>query len=312
MPNRADLLKGLDVDCTPDAPIGPLTWYGVGGRADLMVSPQSLEAVAQLVRRCRLQEIPVRVLGGGANLLVDDDGVDGVVLRLDGACFRTIDYNRRSSVTAARIGGGVDLFGLVTELARRALTGFEHMAGIPGTLGGAVRMNAGGQAGDMAQALERVDCITLDGQSCSFEAADLNFRYRSNDLPEGFITSAVLSLHEDDPVAVRERVKTIFAAKKASQPMADHSAGCAFRNPIDPSSGKATSAGLLIDACGLKGLSVGGARVSERHANFIVMQQNGSAGDVLKLMDQVQNRVLDETGTRLEREVVVWSRGRLA
>jgi UDP-N-acetylmuramate dehydrogenase len=310
MPNRADLLKDLDVDCTPDAAIGPLTWYGVGGRADLMVSPHSLDAVTQLTRRCRLQEIPVRVLGGGANLLVDDDGVDGVVLRLDHECFRTIDYNRRGSVTAARIGGGVDLFGLVTELARRALTGFEHMAGIPGTLGGAIRMNAGGQAGDVGEALERVDCITLDGERCSFAAADLNFRYRANDLPEGFITSAVLTLHEDDPVAVRDRVKTIFAAKKASQPMADHSAGCAFKNPIDPSTGKRTSAGLLIDASSLKGQAVGGARVSERHANFIVMQHYGSASDVLKLMDQIQHRVHEDTGIRLEREVVVWSRGR--
>ena len=163
MPTRADLFADLDVQCTPEAAIGPLTWYGVGGRADMLVSPNSVDALASLLRRCRMNETAVRVLGGGANLLVDDDGVDGVVLRLDHPCFTEVDYNRRGSVTAARVGGGVDLFGLVHALARNSLAGFEHMAGIPGTLGGAVRMNAGGQPGDIAQALESVQMLPFDG-----------------------------------------------------------------------------------------------------------------------------------------------------
>lgn len=299
----------LDVECTPDAPIGPLTWYGVGGRADMLVSPNSIDALATLLRRCRMNETAVRVLGGGANLLVDDDGVDGVVLRLNRPCFTGVDYNRRGSVTAARVGGGVDLFGLVMSLARNALAGFEHMAGIPGTLGGAVRMNAGGNLGDIAQALESVQLLSLDGEHRMHNAKDLAFRYRSNDLPAGIVTGAVLELHEDDPVDVRRRVKEFFEMKKASQPMADHSAGCAFRNPLDPDSDARVSAGKLIDETGLKGKACGGARVSTQHANFVVVAPDGTAADVQTLMEHIQKRVQHETGIRLEREVVVWSRG---
>ncbi|MCH2137845.1 MAG: UDP-N-acetylmuramate dehydrogenase [Phycisphaerales bacterium] len=308
MPTRADLLSELDVDCVPNAPVGTLTWYGVGGRADLLVSPRSINAAAELLRRCRLQDVPVRILGGGANLLVDDDGVDGVVVRLDHGCFRNVEFNREGEVTAARVGGGVDLFGLLHTFARQALAGFEHMAGIPGTIGGAVRMNAGGRPGDMAQAIDRVDMLTLDGELKTWSAEDLHFAYRQCSLPPGIVVSAVLRLHEDDPAEVRARVKTFFANKKAAQPMADHSAGCAFRNPMTDS-GNRVSAGKLIDDAGLKGAAIGGAAVSTRHANFITVTPAGSAHDVQKLMQHVQQVVADTTGVHLEREVVVWSRG---
>jgi len=309
MPTRADLFTDLDVECTPDAPIGPLTWYGVGGRADMLVSPNSIEALADLLRRCRMNETAVRVLGGGANLLVADDGVDGVVLRLDRPCFTAVDYNRRGSVTAARVGGGVDLFGLIHALGRSALAGFEHMAGIPGTLGGAIRMNAGGTPGDVAQALESVDVLAFDGELRTFTATELAFRYRGSDLPAGIVTNAVLELHEDDPVEVRHRVLHFFSMKKAAQPMADHSAGCAFRNPVDPESNERVSAGKLIDVAGLKGVSCGGAQVSTQHANFITVDPQGTASDVETLMQLVQEQVQQDSGMRLEREVVVWSRG---
>ncbi|MCH2135456.1 MAG: UDP-N-acetylmuramate dehydrogenase [Phycisphaerales bacterium] len=306
--SRSNLLSGLDVECIPDAPIGPMTWYGIGGRADMLVSPRTMEAAAEVVRRCRQERMPVRILGGGANLLVDDEGVDGVVLRLDQACFRQEAFNRSGSVTAARIGGGVDLFSLVTALARRGLSGFEHMAGIPGTVGGAVNMNAGGTGGDMGQALESVDMVLLDGSTRTFGVDDFDYDYRSTSLPRGLVTSVVLSLEEDDPIEVRDRVKTFFAAKKAAQPMADHSAGCAFKNPLDPQTASRISAGKLIDEAGLKGLSVGGASISTRHANFIVVQPGASSRDVQSLMHSARERVADHCGVELQREVVVWSR----
>ena len=306
--DRSNPVSGLDADCVADAPIGPLTWYGIGGRADMLVSPHTLEAAAELVRRCRHAELAVRLLGGGANLLVDDDGVDGVVLRLDQPCFRNIEFNRIGSVTAGRIGGGVDLFGLVTAFARRGLGGFEHMAGIPGTIGGAVRMNAGGSGGDVSCALDSVDMILLDGTMCTFNADAVEFRYRGSTLPEGIVTSAVLRLQEDDPVDVRQRVKRFFATKKAGQPMADHSAGCAFRNPLDIATGDRVSAGRIIDEAGLKGLAHGGARVSDRHANFIVVEPGASSRDVQSLMTIIRSRVAESRGIQLEREVVIWSR----
>ncbi len=305
---RSNLVSGLDADCVADAPIGPLTWYGIGGRADMLVSPHTIKTAAEIVRRCRHAEVPIRILGGGANLLVDDDGVDGVVLRLDQPCFRAIEFNRTGSVTAARIGGGVDLFGLVTELARRGLQGFEHMAGIPGTVGGAVRMNAGGSGGDIASVLDAVEVILLDGTTRTFNTDALAFGYRESTLPEGIVTSAVLHLEEGDPLEIRQNVKTFFAAKKAGQPMADHSAGCAFRNPVDTSTGSLMSAGKIIDEAGLKRLAHGGASVSDRHANFIVVQPGASSRDVQSLMATIRSMVAQATGLQLEREVVIWSR----
>jgi UDP-N-acetylmuramate dehydrogenase len=305
---RSNLLDGLDATCIADAPIGPMTWYGIGGRADMLVSPNTIEAAAELIRRARNAQVPIRVLGGGANVLVDDDGVDGVVIRLNQPCFRETTFNKVGSVTAARIGGGVDLFGLVTELGRRGLSGFEHMAGIPGTIGGAVRMNAGGSGGDVANAIERVAILLADGTMTTFERDAIVFRYRGSNLPEGLVVSVVLNLQEDDPIAVRQRLKQFFAAKKAAQPMADLSAGCAFRNPIDQTTGKQVSAGRVIDEAGLKGLTQGGAKVSERHANFIVVQPGASSQDVQQLMSTIRSRVEAHAGIHLEREVVVWSR----
>ena len=151
--------------------------------------------------------------------------------------------------------------------------------------------------------------LTFDGEQRTHAATDLAFRYRGNDLPAGIVTGAVLELHEDDPVKVRQRVKDFFAMKKAAQPMADHSAGCAFRNPIDPESETRVSAGKLIDESGLKGSTCGGAQVSTQHANFVTVNPGGTAADVQTLMDLVQDRVQQDTGIRLEREVVVWSRG---
>ena len=230
------------------------------------------------------------------------------MLRLDQPCFRAIEFNRTGSVTAARIGGGVDLFGHVTELARRGLQGFEHMAGIPGTVGGAVRMNAGGSGGDIASVLDAVEVILLDGTTRTFNTDALAFGYRESTLPEGIVTSAVLHLEEGDPLEIRQNVKTFFAAKKAGQPMADHSAGCAFRNPVDTSTGSLMSAGKIIDEAGLKRLAHGGASVSDRHANFIVVQPGASSRDVQSLMATIRSMVAQATGLQLEREVVIWSR----
>ena len=305
---RSSLLGGLDVDVTLDAPIGALTWFGIGGRADMLVSPRSEEATINLIRRCREMDVPVRILGGGANLLVDDAGVAGVVLRLDHASFRRVQYNAEGEVGAAGAGGGVDLFRLVQDTKRRGLAGLEMMSGIPGTVGGAVRMNAGGAWGDISDALQRVTHLSFDGQTREFSASTLGFRYRGSDLPPGVILSARLHLREDDPVQVAERIKEVFLHKRSTQPMADNSAGCAFRNPIDCPAAEGRSAGAIIDQAGLKGHRVGGAVVSCQHANFIVTEPGASATDVRLLIDDIRRRVLDRFGVALTPEVVVWSR----
>lgn len=302
---RSSLVGGLELDIEFDAPIGAKTWFGIGGRAAMLISPKTEDSLTTLLKRCHQSGMPVRILGGGANLLVDDAGVEGVVLCLNNDTFTRQRYNREGEVDRMQAMAGADLFKLVNETARQGLDGLSQLAGIPGTLGGALQMNAGGSFGDTGQAVESVSMLDLEGNHLELSRERLTFDYRQSNLPNGIILSAILCLQPDDPIAVRGRVREIFAQKSASQPMADNSAGCAFRNPaID---GSRVPAGRLIDEAGLKGLTIGGACVSERHANFISTTPQATARDVMRLMTQVQQRVLDHSGASLQPEVVIWS-----
>ncbi len=293
----------------PDASIGSLTWYGIGGRADLMVRPNSIEALATLAKRCDRSSATLRVLGGGANLLVADEGADGIVIRLDSPAFREVRYNRSGEVSTMRAMAGADLPKTLMEVTRRGLEGLSQMAGIPGTIGGAIRMNAGGAFGCLGDSVRSVTCITRHGDLVTYPAGELRFEYRSTNIPDPLITAATFDLKPADPVALRRRVKEIFAFKKSTQPLADHSAGCTFKNPIDPISEERVPAGKLIDKAGLKGHRIGGASVSRQHANFIVTEPGASARDVLKLLDVIRRRVYEKSGIELEEEVVIWRRG---
>tara|TARA_Y100000589_G_scaffold21991_1_gene18321 strand:- start:24358 stop:25305 length:948 start_codon:yes stop_codon:yes gene_type:complete len=306
-PPRWELFGDLNVKATPDAPIGAMTWFGIGGRADLLIRPHDEASLVTLVARCSETGVPIRILGKGANLLVDDDGVDGVVLLLSDEVFRSHRFNRRGEIERMHAGAGADIFTTVNELSRQGLSGMEQMTGIPGSLGGAIRMNAGGSYGCIADCLETVQCCTMNGELLSYHRSELEFSYRQSNLPECIILSATFNLEPSDPVAVRKRVLEIMAAKRASQPMADKSAGCTFRNPLD-SDGVRVAAGRLIDSAGLKGLSDGAATVSTQHANFITTRPDANARQVRRLMNEVQKRVLDHHGIQLVPEVVVWER----
>jgi UDP-N-acetylmuramate dehydrogenase len=293
----------------PDAPVGAMTWYGIGGRADLLVRPRGLEALTTLVRRCHRSGTPLRVLGGGANLLVADEGVGGIVVRLDADAFRTISYNRAGDINSMRAMAGADLAHMVMDTTRRGLQGLDQMAGIPGTIGGGIRMNAGGAFGCIGDAVRSVSCITRRGDVVTYPSAELRFEYRSTNIPDPLIVAATFELHPADPIALRKRVKEIFAFKKSTQPLAGHSAGCTFKNPVDPVSEQRVSAGKLIDQAGLKGRRVGGATISEQHANFIITEPGSTAADVLQLMDEIRRRVYEHCGIELQDEIVVWRRG---
>ncbi len=304
---KENLWSDLDVVATLDAPIGPLTWYETGGRAEVLISPKSVHALQTLCQRCDESAIPVRVLGSGANLLVADDGIDGVVIRLNQPAFQESHWNDSDNGNPTRIGAGVDLMGIIQETTRRGLSGLSQLAGIPATIGGAVRMNAGGSYGDTAQSIHSIELMTMSGKLCTLTAADLAFGYRQCALPAGIVIAANCNLRTTDPVALRAHVKEVFEYKKRTQPMGDRSAGCMFKNPIDPSTGKRESAGKLIDLAGMKGKTSGGAFVSEKHGNFIGLRDCGSANDVLALAFDVQQQVFDHSGIQLEREVVIWS-----
>ena len=294
---------------TPDAPLGSMTWYGIGGRGDLLIEPNSLEALAALVERAHRAGTPLRVLGGGANLLVADEGVDGIVVRLGRPAIKEVRYNKQGEVRLMRAMAGADLARTLMDATRRGLEGLSQMAGIPGTVGGAIRMNAGGTFGCIGDAVHSVTCLSRKGELVTYPADELRFEYRGSNIPDPLVVAATFALHAADPIALRQRVKEIFAYKKSTQPLAEHSAGCAFKNPIDPETDQRVPAGRLIDEAGLKGLSVGGASISPHHANFVTTRPGARADDVLQLLEVVRRRVYEHCGIELEEEVVVWRRG---
>lgn len=299
----ADLLADLSIQLEPDADLGPRTWYGIGGRAEVLAHPDSAETLAELVRRCRASDVPMRILGSGANLLVVDR-VPGVVVTLDAPAFRAVTYEADNAVVA---GAGVNLMKLVLETARKGLSGLEHCAGIPATVGGAVRMNCGGAFGDIASAVASVRVVTSEGELIERTRHELGFGYRRSDLADQIVVDVRFALTRDEPHDLMRRVKEIFFYKKNSQPMADRSAGCAFKNPApDPETDVVRSAGKLIDDAGLKNHRVGGAWVSERHANFVVADKSAAPTDILRVIEDVERTVEQVHHIRLEREVVVW------
>lgn len=303
------LFADLDVEVELDAPLAKHTWYGIGGHADALVHPRSEEALCTLLRRCARTATPVRVLGDGANLLVDDRGIDGVVLKLDAPCFRELAFKAEGEPDLVRAGGGCDLSKAIGDTTRASLAGLEPLIGVPATVGGAIRMNAGGKYGEIGDVVHSVGLVTWEGERRTYLRDAIRFSYRHTDLPPGVISWAILSLRPADPVALQQRKREISAYKASVQPLAAHSAGCMFRNPVDPETGERVSAGLLIDRAGLKGTRIGGASVSDRHGNFIVVEPGARAADVMELAAKVADETFARTGVRLEREVVFWRRG---
>jgi len=303
------IFSDLEVEVELDAPIGSMTWYGVGGRADVLLRPRTIESLATLVKRCRRSETPLRILGRGANLLVADEGVDGVVVKLDHDLFRTTAYEEKRGDVFLKAMAGADTAKTIMDCARQGLDGLSQMAGIPSSIGGAIRMNAGGAYGCIGDAVHTVLCMKKSGELITYEEHDLVFDYRSTNIPDPIILGATFRVRPTDPIALRRRVKEIFEYKKSTQPLAEHSAGCAFRNPYDPEIEQRVSAGKLIDQAGLKNTRIGGAVVSARHANFITVEAGATATDVIRLMNLVRERVFGLAGIELETEVVIWKRG---
>ena len=232
----------------------------------------------------------------------------GVVLQLDAEGWRGCSINRRTGRVG--VGGGHDLFTLVQRLANAGLSGFEAMAGIPGTVGGAAKMNAGGAFGDFGSTVDRLTVLQADGTVQRLHRDALSFGYRRG-VEAPLVLHAVLRLTPADPAAVRARVKEVFSYKKRVQPMGDRSAGCAFKNPVEAHGvtpwASPPTAGQLIDRAGLKGHRIGAAYVSPVHGNFLAADADAtSADEIITLIEHVQRTVAERFGVVLEREVVVW------
>lgn len=279
-----------------DAPLGRLTWFRLGGRVRYLFHPKDAEELVRMVGRARETQTPVKVLGAGANVLISDDGVDGVVVRLDAPCFKQVAWNHGE----VQVGAGVDLMPFSRSCVKRGLSGIECMAGIPGSVGGAIRMNAGGRFGEFASVVHEVDVLCEEGRVETWTRDQLAFGYRSSAIRDEIILSARLRLQEDEPSRVAQRYDEYFDYKKRTQPLADRSAGCIFKNP------PGQSAGALIDRAGLKGRRCGQAQVSTHHANFIVTGPDATAADVVRLIDVIRDRVNTVHGMELEVEVDIW------
>ncbi|MBI4579069.1 MAG: UDP-N-acetylmuramate dehydrogenase [Planctomycetes bacterium] len=292
-------------------PLAPLTKYRLGGAAEWFVRPRDSGQLREAMIRSREASLPFRVLGGGANLLVVDDGVDGVVVRLDAPAFTGVEWipdspgrggAGRDEAVLVRVGAGVDMAKLTLDSVRRGLTGLECMAGIPGSVGGIIRMNAGGRWGEISTVVQDVSVLEPDGGLRTLARDEVGFSYRRTSLGGAVACGATLRLTPGDPDKVMERYREIWAAKQAAQPLAAHSAGCVFKNP------PGDRAGRLIEAAGLKDRAIGTARVSPDHANFIVAGDGGRARDVLDLISLVRRTVADRFSVELELEIEVWRR----
>ncbi len=278
-----------------DHPIGSMTTYRAGGRAARFVRPvdrSELEAVAAGVASAG---IPVLVVGRGSNLLVADAGFGGLALQL-GQAFEKV----RAEGTTVVAGAGVSLPVLARRTVAESLTGFEWAVGVPGSLGGAVRMNAGGHGSDMASTLVSANTVDLaTGEGRRRTLADLSLGYRSSSIDQSeVVVEATITLAVGDMVSGEERLAEVVRWRRENQP-GGQNAGSVFTNPVGD------SAGRLIDEAGLKGWRFGSASVSERHANFIQVDEGGSADDVVALMDVVVRRVDEVHGIRLEPETVI-------
>jgi len=290
--------KGFEEIVHEDYPLGEMTTFGVGGRCEYFIQPRTEDELRKVLEQCDGKGLGVRAIGRGSNILVMDEGVPGAVVQLDPKGFGGVSICE----DLVQAGAGARIRDIVAEAARHGLSGVECLVGIPGTAGGGCRMNAGGAYGDIGQTVERVKVMDSHGEAFYRERDDLAFGYRTSNVSARFILEVELRLLPDDATSIQKRMKTIWMAKKNSQPMSAATAGCAFKNP------RGLAAGLLIEQAGLKGASAGGVVVSHKHANYVIVKDkaHATARDVIDLIEQVRKTVKERFGVYLELEIEVW------
>jgi UDP-N-acetylmuramate dehydrogenase len=296
MLRMASPFSGLEEIVSENHPLARHTWYKIGGPARYFVRPRSVEELQAAAGRCAENNIPIHVLGLGANLLISDEGVDGAVFRFGEEYWRRVKFEG----TLLEVGAGVDMQKLIIRTVRQGLAGIECLAGIPGTIGGGVRMNAGGKYGDLGAFVQTVTVMDDEGTVFQRTRDDLIFDYRHTNINARFILGATLALEEEDPERIMKRTKEIWMFKQNSQPLNTKNAGCVFKNP------RGLSAGALIDQAGLKGMRVGGAEISQKHANFIIAHPGCLAEDVKRMIAIIKEKVWEKNEIALETEVQIW------
>ena len=267
-------------------------WFRVGGPAEWLFKPDNVEDLAAFLRALP-SDVPVMVMGVGSNIIVRDGGLQGVVIRL-GRAFATVVSDGNYIIA----GGAMLDLNVALFACDHGLAGLEFLSGIPGTIGGAVRMNAGAYGSDMSQLLVEAEVVLRSGEICRYSNEQLGFIYRNSALPEGaIVTRAVLKATQGEREAIASRIQEINIMREATQPIRTQTGGSTFKNP------EGHKAWELIDQAGCRGLTVGGAQVSEKHCNFLINTGSATAADLEALGEHVIQRVKDKTGIVLEWEI---------
>ncbi len=279
-------------------PMSQYTTFRVGGRVDAIYFTQELSHLKRMVSYLSGEGIPYLVVGGGSNLLVKDGGLQGVVIILQGE-LATIEQNEKNHRIIVA-GGGLSIGKALSYCKVKGLSGLEFLAGIPGTMGGAVAMNAGAFGKEMGSMVQDIEMITRQGDLVVMDKSQINFSYRTASIPGGaVIVKAGFELSKEDPDTIAERIADYMSRRRAKQPLEYPSGGSIFKNPPND------YAGRLIENAGLKGKRIGKASISPKHANFIVNTGGARAEDILALMDLAREKVREETGIEMEPEIMV-------
>jgi UDP-N-acetylmuramate dehydrogenase len=292
IPHLIDTLPPIRGRIQAGAPLGPATWFRVGGPAEVLVRPADIADLQAFLAALPL-EIPLTVIGAASNLIVRDGGIPGVTIRL------ARGFGDVAIEHSGLIAGAAALDATTAEHAAAAgLAGLEYLSGIPGTIGGAIAMNAGAYGSDVANTLEWTEIVTRQGDLVRLHVADIGFSYRHSGLPaESVVVRARFHAHPGDPTAIAARMAEIRNSREATQPTRARTGGSTFRNP------PGARAWELIEAAGCRGLTSGGAQVSEKHCNFMLNTGGATAADLERLGEEVRRRVHAATGITLIWEI---------
>lgn len=277
-------------------PLAPYTALKIGGPAEVLLVPRTAAELAAVFARCVSSSTPFRVLGAGGGLLVRDEGVRGAVVRMAAPTFAAIAVDGKR----LRAGCGAPLAAVIAEAARHNLVGFESLVGMPGTVGGALRLNAGDRTAEIGQFVRQVQVLDSRGQQQLRERDEMQFEPGRSSLDEPVLLSAEFELEADAPATVRKRLLKAWIQHKASQPFSYQASARLFRNP------PGLSAVGLIEQAGLVGTRVGGAQVNDRNANYVVADPGTSARDVLRLIELIRTRVQEQFRIDLELALSIW------
>ncbi len=279
-----------------DVPLHSYTSFRTGGLAEIFVEPVNTLELKRVLQFCKEENKEIFVFGKGTNILVNDNGVKGVVIHLGGVDFKKVERNGRY----VSCGAGVNLPKLIQKTASWGLEGLEVLVGIPGTVGGAVMMNAGGKYGDISETINTLTTMAFNGKVTNYNREEVEFAYRKCNLSEQVVIEVEFALNKLQKEEILEKLGKIYEEKKKSQPLSEYSAGCIFKNT------RYFKAAELIDKANLKGQQVGGALVSRKHANFIINTGNATSADILALIKIISGIIKKKYDVSLDQEIQIW------